>query len=108
MGHLDAPRFAQQAGGNPALMRRIAQAFVDQLPGWRADFSAAAERPELLTPLLHKMKGSCHAISATEAAEVFEQAELSVQAPGFKTGAQLHHVLVLLTEIEAQLQVYID
>ncbi len=101
-------RFEQQAGGNPALMRRIALAFVDQLPGWRAEFNAAAERPDLLAPLLHKMKGSCHAISATEAAEAFEKAEKTLQALGFQREAGLHSMLVLLAEIEMQLQIYID
>jgi HPt (histidine-containing phosphotransfer) domain-containing protein len=76
--HVDATRFALQAGGSPALMSRIALAFVGQLPEWRKKLVAAAQQPDQLASLLHKMKGSCHAISATVAAETFAKAELAL------------------------------
>lgn len=108
MPHLDALRFEKQAGGSPAVMLRVAQAFSRQLPAWRADFAAAAARPEELAPLLHKIKGSCHAISATGAAAAFEQAEQSLQAPGFDAEALTQQLLALLVEIEAELQALSD
>lgn len=105
MKHLDEPSFVLQAGGHPALMLRIARAFVGQLPAWRAEFMEAANDPARLSPLLHKMKGSCHAISAPQAALAFECAEAAVQVPGFAaspTGPQAG-LLSLIAEIEAEL-----
>lgn len=107
MKHVDSTRFVQQAGGSPALMARIAQAFVGQLPAWRAEFAAAEPHRDQLAALLHKMKGSCHAISATAAAETFAKAELTLQAPGSKGGVELQHLLVLVSEIEAELKTLI-
>lgn len=107
MKHLDTRHFEQQAGGNPALMARIALAFVGQLPQWRAEFAAAAPNRDRLAAVLHKMKGSCHAISAPGAAEAFEQAELALQNQ-HSAEAGLQHLLVLISEIEAELRVLID
>lgn len=106
--HVDAARFVQQAGGNPALMARIAQAFVGQLPEWRTEFAAAKPNRAPLAALLHKMKGSCHAISATGAAEAFAKAELALQVPDFKADAELEHLLVLVAEIETDLKALIN
>lgn len=107
MKHVDAARFVHQAGGNPALMARIAKAFVGQLPEWRTEFAAAKPNLAPLGALLHKMKGSCHAISATGAAEVFAKAELALQAPDFKAETDLEHLLVLVAEIETDLRTLI-
>lgn len=103
MKHLDAIRFEQQVGGNPALMVRIARAFVGQLPGWRAEFLAANHQPATLVTLLHKMKGSCQAITAHKAAETFAQAEKALQSPSAASGSMLSELLVLVAELEAEL-----
>lgn len=99
----------QQAGGHPALMARIALAFVEQLPQWRAELAAAATAPDRdrLSGLLHKMKGSCHAVSATAAAETFANAELAFRAIDFKTEAPLQQLLALVSHIEAELRALI-
>ncbi len=105
VSQLDATRFALQTGGNPSLMMRVAQAFLSQLPAWRADFSAAAADPAALSLLLHKMKGSCHAISASGAAQAFECAEMALQAQGRLAGSDT--LLSLLAEIETELRTLI-
>lgn len=103
MEHVDAKRFAQQAG-NPALMLRIARAFLSQSPQWRAEFAHAAPHHDQRSALLHKMKGSCYAISATGAAQAFAQAEAVLHA----TDDQTQHLLTLVSEIEAELLALID
>lgn len=101
--HLDAARFEQQAGGNPALMVRVAQAFLGQLPSWRAELTATRGEQKKLTDLLHKMKGSCQAITATEAAKAFAQAEQALKSPAPQTDITLSGLLTLVTEIETEL-----
>lgn len=103
MKHLDETRFTQQAGGNPLLMVRIAQAFAGQLPGWRAEFAAASASSATLIALMHKMKGSCQAITAFEAAETFAQAEKDLQLTGKPSDTTLVSLLALLAELEADL-----
>lgn len=101
--HLDAIRFEQQAGGNPALMVRIAQAFVGQLPSWRADYLAAHQQSATLGALCHKMKGSCQAITAFDAAEIFTRGEKALQSPGPLPDDMYAEMLVLVAELEAEL-----
>lgn len=103
MKHLDAARFTQQAGGSPALMVRVAQAFLSQLPQWRADFATATQRKDGVGLLLHKMKGSCYAISAAQAAETFSQAEQALRAAEPNAQAQWQNLLDLIGEIETEL-----
>lgn len=107
MKHLDITRFEQQVGGNPALMVRIAQAFLGQLQGWQADFLAAKDQPERLGALLHKMKGSCHAVTAAEAANTCAQTEKALQLSGKASDLMLSNVLALIAELEAELSALI-
>lgn len=108
MKHLDVTRFEQQSGGDPALMVRIAQAFVGQLQGWREDFLAAKDQPVKLGALLHKMKGSCHAVTATGAANTCAQAEKTLQISGQPYDTMLSNMLTLIAELEAELSALIN
>ena len=75
--HIDRQQLVRMVGDNPARLARLAHAFLGQLPGWLSDFeqhSLAGETAQV-AKLLHKMKGSCHAVSATAVALEFEKAE---------------------------------
>ena len=80
--HIDQHRLASQIGDNPDMLARLAAAFVRQLPDWVADFELhrQARDVERLAKLLHKMKGSCHAVCATAVALEFEKAEHTLAA----------------------------
>jgi HPt (histidine-containing phosphotransfer) domain-containing protein len=106
MKHVDATGFAQQVGGSSALVVRIALAFVGQLPDWRDQFTESTDSAQLAL-LLHKMKGSCYAISASGAAQAFAQAEQALHQPSFKAD-QMPRLLALIAEIEAELQMLIE
>lgn len=105
MKHVDEARFTQQAGGSAAIMVRIAQAFLGQLPDWRAQYKQSAGSAQTAL-LLHKMKGSCHAISANRAAQAFAQAEQALHQPSFQAD-QMPLLLALIAEIEAELHALI-
>lgn len=87
-------------------MVRVAMAFVGQLPDWRAQFTKNSDKAQLAL-LLHKMKGSCLAISATSAAQAFAQAEQALHQPSFQA-AQMPILLALVAEIEAELLTLIE
>jgi len=80
--HIDRQRLSSMIGNNPDLLARLAAAFLRQLPDWLADFElhSQAGDHERVARLLHKMKGSCHAVSATAVALEFEKAEHTLAA----------------------------
>jgi HPt (histidine-containing phosphotransfer) domain-containing protein len=80
--HIDRLQLARLIGDNPDLLARLAAAFLRQLPVWLADFElhSQAGDTERVAKLLHKMKGSCHAVSATAVALEFEKAEHALGA----------------------------
>jgi HPt (histidine-containing phosphotransfer) domain-containing protein len=80
--HIDRQQLASLIGDNPDLLARLAAAFLRQLPDWLADFElhSQAGDTERVARLLHKMKGSCHAVSATAVALEFEKAEHTLAA----------------------------
>ena len=80
--HIDPQQLTQLIGDNPDLLARLAAAFLRQLPVWLADFElhSQAGDAESVAKLLHKMKGSCHAVSATSVALEFEKAEHTLAA----------------------------
>jgi len=71
--HIDRQRLTSQIGHRSDLLSRLADAFIRQLEPWQADFAQGllAGDVEGVGRLLHKMKGSCHAVSATAAAQAF-------------------------------------
>jgi HPt (histidine-containing phosphotransfer) domain-containing protein len=91
---------------------RLADVFIRQLEPWQTDFAQRLQAGDAvgLGKLLHKMKGSCHAVSATVAAQVFEKAEqtLALAAQRQQTGSSKslewngNELLVTLSEIEAE------
>jgi HPt (histidine-containing phosphotransfer) domain-containing protein len=80
--HIDRQQLATVIGDKPELLARLAAAFLRQLPDWLADFEQHSEAgdTERVIKLLHKMKGSCHAVSATAVALEFEKAEHTLAA----------------------------
>lgn len=87
-------------------MPAVAAAFLRQLPQWRSDFSEATQRHDTnaLADLIHKMKGSCHALAAHDAAVQLEQAEQSVEhATAAAWPRQYNALLTLIQEIENEL-----
>jgi hypothetical protein len=73
---IDLLKFAQSSG-NLKWLPVVAAAFLRQLPQWRVDFAAALGERNLghQLDLLHKIKGSCHAVAACNTIEVIAQAE---------------------------------
>ena len=110
--HIDIERLNSQIGHRSDLLSRLADAFIRQLESWQTDFAQRLQAgdAEGVGKLLHKMKGSCHAVSATAAALAFEKAEqtLALAAQRQQTGSsQLlewdgNALLILLREIEAE------
>ena len=110
--HIDIERLNSQIGHRSDLLSRLADAFIRQLESWQTDFvqRLQAGDAEGVGKLLHKMKGSCHAVSATAAAQAFEKAEqtLALAAQRRQSGSsQLlewdgNALLVILGEIEAE------
>ena len=110
--HIDIERLNSQIGHRSDLLSRLADAFIRQLESWQTDFAQRLQAgdAEGVGKLLHKMKGSCHAVSATAAAQAFEKAEqtLALAAQRQQTGSsQLlewdgNALLILLREIEAE------
>ncbi|MES2976904.1 MAG: Hpt domain-containing protein [Pseudomonadota bacterium] len=102
--------FAQTTGGL-GLHARVAAAFLRQSGGWRDDFVLACERHDAaaLKELLHKMKGSCHAVAAPVAASAFQQAENDVaHVTPSAWQKQSTALLAMIVSIEAELSVLID
>lgn len=99
--HIDRQQLAQLIGDNPELLARLAGVFLRQLPDWLADFErhSQAGDTERVAKLLHKMKGSCHAVSATAVALEFEKAERTLAASQPWNGALL---LQLLQEMKQE------
>jgi HPt (histidine-containing phosphotransfer) domain-containing protein len=97
--HIDRQQLGRLVGDNPDLLARLAGAFLRQLPVWLADFElhSQAGDTERVAKLLHKMKGSCHAVSATAVALEFEKAEHTLAASLPWNGALL---LKLLQEMK--------
>jgi HPt (histidine-containing phosphotransfer) domain-containing protein len=79
-GHIDTPQLMALVGDSPQLLVRLGTVFLEQLPGWVSDFEQQlrASDGERLARLLHKMKGSCHAICASGVAREFASAELAL------------------------------
>jgi HPt (histidine-containing phosphotransfer) domain-containing protein len=110
--HIDIERLSSQIGNRSDLLSRLADAFIRQLESWQTDFvqRLQAGDAEGVGKLLHKMKGSCHAVSATAAAQAFEKAEqtLALAAQRRHAGSSLlldwdgNALLVILGEIEAE------
>jgi len=110
--HIDRQRLTSQIGHRSDLLSRMADAFIRQLEPWQADFAQGllAGDVEGVGRLLHKMKGSCHAVSATAAAQVFEKAEQTLALAAQRRQSGLSNsldwdgnaLLVLLREIEAE------
>ena len=98
--HIDRHRLASQIGDNPDLLARLAAAFLRQLPAWLADFELHSEAgdKDRLAKLLHKMKGSCHAVSATAVALEFEKAEHTLAASSSWNGDLLLQLLEEMKE----------
>jgi HPt (histidine-containing phosphotransfer) domain-containing protein len=111
--HIDLAQLQSLIGTSPQLLVRLAKAFTGQLPDWLADFErqTQAGNTEQMARLLHKMKGGCHAISATAVAQAFASAEqalaLAAQQLAANPGDTLAwsgaHLLVLLREVQAEL-----
>lgn len=80
--HVDRQQLIRVFGDNPVILERLAAAFLRQLPTWLSDFELHSQTgdTEQLAKLLHKMKGSCHAVSATGVALEFEKAEHTLAA----------------------------
>ena len=99
--HIDRQHLANLIGGNPDLLARLATAFLRQLPVWLADFELHSQSGDTgsVAKLLHKMKGSCHAVSATAVALEFEKAEQTLAASLPWNGALL---LQLLQEMKQE------
>ena len=110
--HIDIERLNNQIGHRSDLLSRLADAFIRQLEPWQADFAQGllAGDVEGVGRLLHKMKGSCHAVSATAAAQAFEKAEQTLALAAQRRQSGLSNsldwdgnaLLVLLREIEAE------
>ena len=110
--HIDRQRLTSQIGHHSDLLSRLADAFIRQLEPWQADFAQGllAGDVEGVGRLLHKMKGSCHAVSATAAAQAFEKAEQTLALAAQRRQSGLSNsldwdgnaLLVLLREIEAE------
>ena len=110
--HIDRQRLTSQIGHRSDLLSRLADAFIRQLEPWQADFAQGllAGDVERVGRLLHKMKGSCHAVSATAAAQAFEKAEQALALAAQRRQSGLSNsldwdgnaLLVLLREIEAE------
>ena len=110
--HIDIERLNNQIGHRSDLLSRLADAFIRQLDSWQTDFAQRLQAgdAEGVGKLLHKMKGSCHAVSATAAALAFEKAEqtLALAAQRQETGSSKslewngNELLVTLSEIEAE------
>jgi len=89
------------------LLAVVAQAFLRQLPQWKMEFSAKSEDYDIdaLADLLHKMKGSCHAIAAHGAAARFESAEHTVRhSPRDAWRDQSLTLLDLVAQVEKELR----
>ncbi len=116
--HIDQAQLRGLIGDNPALLARLAQAYKGQLPGWLADFEQGLQAADSaqLARLLHKMKGSCHAISASAVALEFEKAEhtLAEASQQFQAGQRTAlqwsgaHLLQLLQEIEDEFKFILE
>ena len=110
--HIDRQRLTSQIGHRSDLLSRLANTFIRQLEPWQADFAQGllAGDVEGVGRLLHKMKGSCHAVSATAAAQAFEKAEQTLALAAQRRQSGLSNsldwdgnaLLVLLREIEAE------
>ena len=110
--HIDRQRLTSQIGHRSDLLSRLADAFIRQLEPWQADFAQGllAGDVEGVGRLLHKMKGSCHAVSATAAAQACEKAEQTLALAAQRRQSGLSNsldwdgnaLLVLLREIEAE------
>lgn len=88
------------------LMKTIAEAFIRQLPPWRAEFVEQTEAHHIsaLENLLHKMKGSCFAVSAYDGASQFGLAEEMIRNASPETWrSQSSMLLSLVDQIEAEL-----
>ena len=115
--HIDRQRLTSQIGHRSDLLSRLADAFIRQLEPWQADFAQGllAGDVEGVGRLLHKMKGSCHAVSATAAAQAFEKAEQTLALAAQRRQSGLSNsldwdgnaLLDLLGEIEAEFKLMV-
>ena len=112
--HIDLAQLQSLIGTNPQLLARLAKAFNGQLPDWLADFERQTQAGDTdqMARLLHKMKGGCHAISATAVAQAFASAEQTLALAAQQRAASQSdalawsgaHLPLLLTEIQAELE----
>jgi HPt (histidine-containing phosphotransfer) domain-containing protein len=112
--HIDGQRLISQFGDNPQLLARLGNTFIDQLAPWVLEFQQhkQAGDSERLGRLLHKMKGSCHAVCASAVAHEFENAEHELRLATHRLQAGLSTsldwdgavLLQLLQEMKAEFQ----
>lgn len=104
--HIDIFRFRKTLF-NVELMAVVTQAFLRQLPPWRSDFCSQTEAHHVsaLADLLHKMKGSCFAVAADDAAVQFGLAEDCLNHISHEEWRRRSSMLLkVLDEIEAELR----
>jgi hypothetical protein len=92
---------------NVELMTAVTQAFLRQLPLWRSDFCSQTEVHNVvaLSDLLHKMKGSCLAVAADDAAVQIGLAEASLKHISEEAWQSKSSMLLnILDELEAELR----
>jgi HPt (histidine-containing phosphotransfer) domain-containing protein len=97
----------QATTGGLVLLAKVAAAFLRQLEPWRRDFQSKSEAGETraMAELLHKMKGSCYAISAHAAAAQFAASEHALQQGDVSAWeSQREVVLDVLEQIEQELR----
>jgi hypothetical protein len=106
MHQINTYRFNQTLH-NVELMTTVTQAFLRQLPLWRSDFCRHTEAHNVsaLAELLHKMKGSCFAVAADDAAVQFGLAEAGLKSSSEEEWRSTSSMLLnVLDEIEAELR----
>jgi hypothetical protein len=100
----------QKVSGSLKWLPMVGAAFIRQLPQWRKDLedSLLAQDHRLQMELLHKIKGSCYAVAAYNAADIVIQIEV-MEARGEPLGlsallSELERVEVELLTIVASVQ----
>ncbi len=115
--HIDRQRLTSQIGHRSDLLNRLADAFIRQLEPWQTEFAQRLQAGDIagVGRLLHKMKGSCHAVSAAAAAQAFEKAEQTLAQAAERRQSGLSQLLEwdgnalldLLGEIEAEFKLMV-
>jgi hypothetical protein len=108
--HIDIPLFIKSCG-DLNLLAIVSEAFLRQVPSWRTDFCKITETYDVdaLADLLHKMKGSCYAISAHGVAAAFNLAERNIRNGNQKAWPRQSSILLdLMDQIELELRAIIS